>query len=193
MFDQLTKNMRSYVSFSQDELMYFISLLEFRSLKRFEKVLKIGDVCNEVFFINRGLLRYFSENNEKEYTLRVFKEAEWAANYVSFLTRKPSHICIEALEDCDLFILKYDDLQTAYDNAKVFERLGRKMMESIFIEVVERTTDVLTKSTEIRYMELVEKDPQLFNRIPLKYIASMLGIEPESLSRLRRKMNITDN
>lgn len=189
MFEKLTKNMRSYVPFSQEELMYFISLLEFRKVKKFQKVLKIGDVCNEVFFINKGLVRYFSEVNDKEFTLRVFKEDEWAADYVSFLKRSPSFICIEALEDSELFILNYNNLQTAYDNGKVFERLGRKMMEGIFIEVVERTTDVLTKSTEARYTNMIEKDPDLFNRVPLKYIASMLGVEPESLSRIRRKMN----
>lgn len=193
MFEQLTKNIRSYVSVSNDELMYFISLLEFRNVKKFEQVLKIGEVCNEVFFINKGLLRYYTEKDERDYTLRVFKEFEWAANYVSFLMRESSPICIEALEDCELFTISHENLQIAYEHSKIFERLGRKMMESIFIEVVQRTTDVLTKSTEIRYMQMVEKDPDLFNRVPLKYVASMLGIEPESLSRIRRKMNSTEN
>lgn len=165
--------------------------MEPRHCKKHEKIIRIGDPVNYVFYIDKGLIRYYSEHGGKDQTLRLFRENMWVSEYASFLTRKPSMICIEALEDTTLLQMHFDRMQEGYERAKVFERFGRKIAEALFIREVEMATERRTKSAETRYLELVQNDPAIINRVPLKYIASILGIEPESLSRIRRRTTRT--
>ncbi|WP_460763993.1 Crp/Fnr family transcriptional regulator [Niabella terrae] len=180
--------MRRLVPLTEEETAYFISLMEYRSLKKFDKLVRYGEVCQHVCYISKGLIRYAHESDGKEYTHRFFKENEWVGNYVSFLDRTPSAYFLEALEDTDLLQVSYEKVQKAYDKFKVFERFGRRMAETLFTDLVQRTTDAARKSPELRYIELEHRDPELLARVPLKYIASMLGIEPGSLSRIRKRI-----
>ncbi|MBO9619790.1 MAG: Crp/Fnr family transcriptional regulator [Niabella sp.] len=167
--------------------------MEPQRYKKHEKIICIGDFVDHVFYIDKGLVRYYSEHEGKDHTLRLFRENMWVSEYASFLTRKPSPICIEALEDTTLFRLHFDKMQAGYERSKVFERFGRKIAEALFIREVEMATERRIKSAETRYLELLQNDPELINRVPLKYIASVLGIEPESLSRIRRRTSRIKN
>ncbi|ANH82891.1 Crp/Fnr family transcriptional regulator [Niabella ginsenosidivorans] len=187
MFDNLIRNLRSILSFTEEELAYFLSLMEIRTFKKYEKIVRIGEPVNYVYYIDKGLVRYYGETDGKEQTFRVFRENMWVSEYAAFLTRQPSMVCIEALEDTTLFRMHFDKMQESYNKAKIFERLGRKMAEALFINEVQMTTQRRLKSPEIRYLELLQNDPEIMRRVPLKYIASLLGIEPESLSRIRKR------
>ncbi|MFT3945897.1 MAG: Crp/Fnr family transcriptional regulator [Agriterribacter sp.] len=187
MFEKLINNLNSYLSFTEEEMATFLAMFEHKAVKKYDHITRIGQVCNYVYYINKGLLRYYYVTGDKEYTARIFMEDSWTGEYASFLTRKPSTVNIEALEDTELFILNYDVVQRGYEKAKVFERFGRLMAEALFIDVVNRSSDFLTKTPEGRYRDLLQQKPEVFNRVPLKYIASMIGIEPESLSRIRKR------
>ncbi|MFT4094999.1 MAG: Crp/Fnr family transcriptional regulator [Niabella sp.] len=189
MFDNFIKNIREFVPFTDEEVAYLLSMVEYRGLKKYDKLVRYGEVCNYVSYINKGLVRFYYEANGKEHTPRIFKENEWTGNYVSFLTRTSSDTCLEALEDTEIFQLHYDKIQKAYEYSPVFERLGRRIAESLFIDAVSRYSTGIRKPPEIRYMEMERADPEFLSRIPLKYVASMLGIEPGSLSRIRKRMH----
>lgn len=188
MFDTFKKNIRSYLSFSDDDLSFFISQLEVRPLLKNEKWLRAGDVCRHVAYVNQGLLRYYLPVADKEHILDFFPENTWVSEYASFLHAKPSMVTIEAVEDTELFLLSYTAVQKAYERGAVFERFGRKMAEKLFVEAVDLNYIRQSKSVETRYQELVAEWPGLADRLPLKYIASYLGIEPESLSRIRKRL-----
>ncbi len=188
MFTNLINNLNAYLPFSEDEMMFFLSLFEFKRFKKNETILSNGEICRHVSYINKGLVRYYYVANDKEYTLRIFPENEWFSEYESFLSRKPSALCITALEDTEAFTLTFDAVQKGYNKGKVFERFGRLMAENLFLDTVRRISNQKAMTPEEQYRDMIEKTPELLGRIPIKYIANMLGIEPESLSRIRRRM-----
>ncbi len=187
MFENLIKNLNSYLDFTDEELTFFLSLFEYKKVKRYNHIIKAGEICHYVAYVNKGLFRYYFTAGNKEHTTRIFMEDSWTGDYVSFLCRRESVVNIEALEDSELFMLNYESIQRAYDKAKTFERFGRLMAEWLFIDIVSRNTNFLRKTPEERYLDMLEQTPQVFNRVSLKYIASIIGIEPESLSRIRKR------
>lgn len=187
MFKNLSKNLNSYLKFTDEEKTFFLSLFEYKKMKKYDHIVKAGEICRYVAYVNKGLFRYYFIAGSKEHTTRIFMEDSWASDYVSFLCHKESEVNIEALEDSELFIVNDESMQRAYDKAKIFERFGRLMAESLFIDIVSRNTNFLRKTPEERYLDMLEQTPQIFNRVSLKYIASIIGIEPESLSRIRKR------
>jgi CRP-like cAMP-binding protein len=121
--------------------------------------------------------------------MRCFgRENEYLAQYDSFLTRTPSAGNIDALEDCELINLSYDDIQKLYESFPVFERFGRKVAEMLFIMISSQTNRLLTLSPEERYQQLQEEQSYILQRVPQYMIASYIGITPEHLSRLRKRL-----
>lgn len=188
MFDNLIKNMQGFLCISAEELNYFLPMLEYRVVKKNEFFIHAGEAANYIAYIDSGLLRYYYVTREKEHTTRVFFPDEWVGDYSSFLRQQPASVNITALEDSVVLLLYYDKMQEGYEKFKVFERFGRLMAESLFIEMEKKTSSFLIKSPEERYIDLITQRPEIIAKIPLKYISSMLGIQPESLSRIRRRM-----
>ena len=164
--------------------------LTIQQLKKGELLTKAGDVCRNVSFINKGLLRMFYLVDGKEICTGFASENEYLAQYDSFLTRQPSAGNIDALEDCELINLSFDGMQALYKSHPIFERFGRKIAEMLFIMVADQTTRLLTLSPEDRYRQLVEKQSYLLQRVPQYMIASYIGVTPEHLSRLRKKRGV---
>lgn len=120
-------------------------------------------------------------------------EHEYLAQYDSFLTRQPSTGNIDALEDCVLINLSYESMQALYQSHPVFERFGRKIAEMLFIMVAYQTNRLLTLTPEERYNELLQKQSHILQRVPQYMIASYIGITPEHLSRIRKKLSSGTN
>lgn len=115
------------------------------------------------------------------------RENEYLAQYDSFLTRTPSTGNVDALEDCELINLSYDDIQDLYQSYPVYERFGRKIAEMLFIMISSQTNRLLTLTPEERYQQLQEQQSYILQRVPQYMIASYIGITPEHLSRIRKK------
>ncbi|MBX3255129.1 MAG: Crp/Fnr family transcriptional regulator [Chitinophagaceae bacterium] len=188
MFDNLIKNMQRFLQMSEEELNYFLPTLEYRVLKKNEFFIRAGESADYVGYIDSGLMRYYYVTREKEHTTKIFFPNEWAGDYTSFLQRKPAMLNITALEDTVVYLFYYEAMQKAYDRFKTFERLGRLIAESLFIELENKSASFIIKTPEERYIDMISRRPEIIAKIPLKYISSMLGIQPESLSRIRRRM-----
>jgi CRP-like cAMP-binding protein len=160
----------------------------FQYLKKGELLTRNGEVCRQVSFINRGLLRMFYLVDGKEICVGFGKENEYLAQYDSFLTSQLSTGNIDALEDCELINLSYDNVQTLYAEEPVFQIFGRKIAEMLFLMISSQTNGLLTLTPEERYKVVLEDEPFIIQRVPQYMIASYIGITPEHLSRLRRKM-----
>lgn len=189
MFDQIQLQIAKLIDLNVEEMTYFKSLLTTKSLKRKEFLLQQGEICKFASFINKGCLRYFYLVDGEEHTGQFFFENGWYLDYESFLTGKPSKQNIEALEPTDLVVLSKIDLEKLYKEIPKFERFGRLMAENAFLGLKSRTEMLTNESAEERYLHLVESRPKVIERVSQHYIASYLGLQPQSLSRIRKRLS----
>ncbi|MEN0053304.1 MAG: Crp/Fnr family transcriptional regulator [Mucilaginibacter sp.] len=188
MYEVITQSLRTLVDFTDEELFLFMQKLKPVSLKKHAFYLKEGQVCKAMTVVYKGGLRYFSRGEKGDYTIGFAFEGEWIGDYESFLLQAPSPDFIEALDDCELFTLNYSDMQALYQHSQRFERFGRLMAEKLFIDTAKSKRNLMLQSAEERYLELLTNQPHIFERLPQHLIASYLGIQPQSLSRIRAKV-----
>lgn len=193
MYEVITQSLRSLVDFTDEELFLFMQRLKPVTLKKYSFYLKEGQVCKGMAIVNKGGLRYFSRSEKGDHTIGFAFEGEWIGDYESFLLQVPSPDFIEALEDCELFTLSYADMQALYQHSQRFEKFGRIIAESLFISAAKQKRNLMMQSAEDRYLELLSSQPHIFERLPQHLIASYLGIQPQSLSRIRAKLFNTKN
>ena len=157
-------------------------------LKAGDYFLEEGQRCRYVGFIEEGLVRYYLNDNGIEKTLYFNKEGEFVCNYQSFLPREPSNTSIQAIEDTRLQIITFDNLQKLYASVKGGEKLGRIAIEYVFLSSMQQLKSFYKDSPAERYQEFLRSYPKLVQRIPQYYIASYVGIKPQSLSRIRKRL-----
>lgn len=187
-FTPLRQYVSQFIKMDEAEWIVHERLLTKKILKKGDYLLKVGEICNHVSFINQGGFRAFIEVNGEERTHGFSFENEYVTDYESFLTRQPSVGYIQALEDAEVIELNYNDMQYCYDNITAWQKFGRLIVEYIFIGVSKRSMDLLFKTPEQLYLDLLKDGRKLIDRVPQHQIASYLGIQPESLSRLRKRL-----
>ena len=157
------------------------------SLSKGDYFLKSGEVNKYVGFLEKGLVRYFVYKNEEESTFEFTKEGEFIADYQSFNRKKPSVQNIQAIEDCELLVITYDGLQSIFNSTPNGNLIGRLILEHRFDVMVSQLLAVYMQSHEERYKSFMEHYADLAQRIPQYMIASYVGVQPPSLSRIRRR------
>ncbi len=185
MKETLRKNISNYIDLSDQEFEQYFDLLAFKVFKKKAHLLTIGEVCKEAFFIYEGCIRYYNVVDGEEETGQFFFEGAWYSDYDSFLFQRPSDQSIQALEKTSVAILSKKALEQLYAEIPKFERFGRLMAENAFMGLRKRTESLTHLTGEERYNQLVTSRPKVIKRIPQHYIASYLGIRPQSLSRIR--------
>lgn len=183
------KTWLKHVSFlTEADCSLFEPFLKTRKIAAKEYVLSAGKTCREIGFINHGSFRTFYLSDDKEINTHFVFENDFVVDYDSFLEAKPSRYCIQALEDSEIVTFNLQALLHAYDQSRNWERFGRVMAEKSYQMTTHRVESFLFLDGEQRYLDLLKNEPQIFDRIPLYHIASYLGMERESLSRLRKKI-----
>lgn len=179
---------------ADDEWSLFESKLFERRFRKGSIVISEGETENYLSFIISGSVRMFAITHAgDDITVEFCSAPGFCSSYTSFINRTPSQFTIEALSDLTLVSISYDDLQMAYGCSATGERLGRINAERYLHYKEERQISLLTKSATERYLELLETQPALLQITKLQHIASYLGIKPESLSRIRKSMNVAIN
>jgi len=150
--------------------------------------LREGSVCRSIGFIEHGLLRLYYLHDGKEITNCFCKENTITCSYSSLITKKESEISIQAIEDSTLLVLNYNSMQELYNKDLFWQQLGRLAAENEFI-TTERHNRFLSDLTATeRYLQVLENEEELLQRVPLNYLASYLQVAPETLSRIRKKI-----
>ena len=149
--------------------------------------LKAGEVNKHVGFLEKGLVRYFVYKNDEESTFEFTKEGEFIADYQSFNNKTASNQNIQAIEDCELLIIDYPDVQNIFNTTKNGNLIGRLIIEHRFDVMVNQLLAIYMQSHEERYESFVYHYSDLTQRIPQYLIASYVGVKPQSLSRIRRR------
>jgi len=177
----------SFVTVEQSEMMLFMERMEIIQLKKndiWDSKYKLG---TKMGFINKGILRQFYEKDEEEFTELFYTEGDFFGNFASYLKQEPPKHSIEALENCEILVISFVDIEKMYDLVPASERFARKIAELKIIELNDRLSSFLMDSPTKRYQDLIDHKPDLINRIPQYYIAQYLGIKPQSLSRIRSR------
>ena len=174
---------------SDDELSLFKSKLTFATLKKKEIFLQSGKVQKAIGFIAEGLLRSFYIDHEgNEITVGFYGAGDYATHYPAFITKQPSHYTIQCLEPATMICFTYDDQQWIYQQSANFERYGRLIAEEILKRQQDRIESFIFQTAEQRYLNFIDQHPTLFNRISLSHLSGYLGIERQSLTRIRQKL-----
>jgi CRP-like cAMP-binding protein len=155
-----------------------------------DHLLREGDVARHLFFITRGLLRYYylDDVDGEERTGQFFDEGQVFTDAASFLARMPATQSIDALEPGEVVRIPRDALYAAYTADHAMERFGRLMLESALVGSQRRAANLLRLTPDERYRTFVNTRPEVARRVPQYLIASYLGITPEGLSRIRGRL-----
>lgn len=145
----------------------------------------IGHTCKTIYFIEEGIVRIYYYKDGIDITDSFALENNVIARVESLFTGKPSRKGIQALEDSEIVAIDADKLFRLYDSHPAIERLFRKVFEASHVETVNRIEGIQFHTAEERYKALLADAPDIIQRVPLKYIASYLGITQVSLSRIR--------
>ncbi|MCH8568878.1 MAG: Crp/Fnr family transcriptional regulator [Balneolales bacterium] len=158
------------------------------SLAENEHLLEQGFICRKVAFVESGILMYYRTDQEgREVICDFAQERDWATQYKSFSTQTPSPFGIKALEKTTVKTLSIESLQALNKEFPEFEIFARKIIENEFFDSINKNTAFQTLNAEQRYEQFIAEFPGLIHRVPQYYIASYLGIAPQSLSRIRKK------
>lgn len=188
MYTQILQSIKSIVSLNEAEEEAFVQILEVKEIKKKEFLLQAGQVCNKVLFLNSGCTRLFYNIDGVENTFQFFFEDSWYTDYASLLTGQPAFENVQALEKSQIVQIKKIDLYKLYDTYPVFDRVGRMMAENAFLSLHNLNKMLTNDEPQQRYLNLLKQRPEVVERIPQHYIASYLGIQPESLSRIRKRI-----
>ncbi|WP_426473869.1 Crp/Fnr family transcriptional regulator [Chryseobacterium balustinum] len=186
-------NFQQYKNVFRLDTFYFdqlFPLLKIRRIKKSEYFIRQGDHCQYFAFVKHGSLRSFHINEEgNDISYNFHFSGQSFTEYESLLQNKESALNIQALEDSELFLLHKEDLKNLYSIDPYWQAYGRQMKEFLYMDSKKRIEDLLYHSPEKRYKNLLEKSPHIFRIVPQKYIASYLGITPQSLIRIRKRIS----
>lgn len=171
------------------ELEGFGQNLTIKTLKKKHFFIHVGEIQRQIGFITEGLIRsFFIDENGNERTVRFYAENDYATHYSAFITQQPSKYTFICLEDTTVVCLNYEDMQSTYRRIPKFEKYGRLIAEEVLKAQQERIESFIFQTAEERYLDFIDQHPNLFNRISLSHLCSYLGIERQTLTRIRQKL-----
>ena len=185
----IIQNIAKHVSLTPDEQNLFLSKAETKIFKAKTILLSAGELSNETYFVNSGILRSFNINdNIIEHVLHFACEGWWIGDMYSYISEKPGNLFIEVLEDAEIVMLSKENHQELYQKIPKLERFFRILAENSLVAHQERLMDNLSLSAEERFEKFCVKYPTLIQRVPQKQIASYIGVTPEFFSKMKAKM-----
>lgn len=156
-------------------------------------LLKAGDICEHIYFIKKGAVRGYIKEGDKDITTWITAEHELVASISGFSTQQPARENMQAIEDCEMLTLTHSDVERLYDLFPEFNITIRKLLERYYQDAEGRAFIARLTNAETKYTEFLARYGHLSNRIPLKYIASFLGMTLETLSRVRKRLASKNN
>jgi CRP-like cAMP-binding protein len=188
MYDLILQNIAACITLNNEERDYFISILQLRKLRKRQYLVQAGDLCRYECFINKGCLRqYYVDESGQEHIVMFAEEGWWISDMYGLVTGNPALTNVDALEDAELLLIERTKLEKLFLEYPAFERFFRIKLQRAFIAHQRRLIENMSHPATERYNNFAAQYPSFEKRLPLKQIASFLGITPESLSRIRRQ------
>jgi CRP-like cAMP-binding protein len=189
MFELLFQKFDEKVQLAEDEKQLSKSFFKPKKLRKKQYLLQEGDPCKYVAFVEKGILRsYTIDEKGSEHIVQFAFEGWWIGDQYSFLSGEPSIYNIEAIEDCELLLLSRQAEEQMMEKIPKLERYFRILLQNSLIASQKRILSSLSHTAEQKYQDLVASCPTIPLRVPQHMMASYLGITPETLSRIRKKI-----
>jgi CRP-like cAMP-binding protein len=185
--DLILKNISKHIQLDKEEAGYFTSLISFKEIKKKDFILKEGQACKYLSYVNSGALRaYCIDKDDKESTIMFAVADWWVTDMFCFLNKKPAMMYIEAIENSCIYQLSKENMDKLFDKVPKFERFFRILMQNAYTREQLRVIENLSLTAEERYDSFLLKYPHIAKAVTQKQIASYLGITPEFLSAVRK-------
>ena len=185
--NRLTAYFSRLASLSDEEARAIADDMQVRRYSKGTLLLREGQVCTECYFVMEGCLRQYYLSDGLEITTRFFTEEDWMVS-PGFIQKTPVNHYFECLEDCTLVVGTADKENALYRRFPRFESLSRNVLEKALAEQQELWAAYVTDTPEKRYLRLLKNLPDLLQRVPQYLLAGYIGVKPESLSRIRKRI-----
>ncbi len=190
MYEALFRSVTAKVTLTDVELNALKSYFIPKKIRKRQYLLNAGDVCPHITFVEHGMLRSFMSDDEgRESIVQFATEERWISDMESFFSGKEAAYNIEAIEDSEVLNLSRHAMDEMIEKLPVMERYFRLLMQNHIISLQRRVVAYMSLSAEEKYLKLMDVYPEVITRAPQQYIASYLGITPETLSRIRKQIS----
>lgn len=191
MWGPLYDKLRQLAAIPPEEWQAFREMTAERRIPKGGQWVRAGEPTDSIGICTGGLFRFFYTTPDgEEYNKSFCTRLDFVASYSALLLGSPSHFSVQALTDSSLLVVRYADFRSLYDRHPCWERLGRIIVEQLFIKKETRERELLTLSAEARYRLFLDRYGDMARHIPQYHAASYLGITPVALSRIRKKINL---
>ena len=188
-FTSLKTWVTTFCPMPDEEFARIEPITSWRQVAKGAFLLQQGEVCRHIFFLTQGFTRmYYVDPTGAEMNYRFAHENEFLVDFSSFLTRSPSRYYWQAMQDLEVLTFSYEPVQSLYQKSAAWNQFGRLMAERVYLLANERTELLQFLTPEQRYQHVLHTYPELVTSISQAYLASYLGIKPESLSRIRHRL-----
>jgi CRP-like cAMP-binding protein len=184
---ELQKHIHQQLSISPADCQKVSELFKKEHLKKGNYFLQSGKYCNKLSFIQEGILRISTHTQDKEVTQWIATKGYFLTDVHSFLYRSPSRFSMQALTGSDMYTIDYEEYLMLGKLVPKWNEFEKMFIGKCFVMLENRVLDLISLSSEKRYEKLLSQQPELFDQVPLQYLASMLGMTPETFSRIRKK------
>lgn len=189
MTPELKKFIKEYVHLPEGELNVIVNKFKRKKIKKNEYLLKAGEVCKDLIFVQSGSIRLYYLQEDVEVSVWFALAHSSAVEMYSFISETPTNNFLQAIEDSEILYLPKIELNKLYEQYPKMQEMMRKFWEDVILHLLERFTALQRDSAEQRYLDLLDK-PELMLTIPQKYLASFIGVTPTSLSRIKKNIKI---
>ncbi len=188
---ELESYIQNYFEIGQADLSHVAELFRTTRLNKDDYLLKMDQFATQIHFVKKGYLRVFadSRNGEKEITQWISNQGMFITDLSSFMFNTPSRWNIQALSNCEFYTISKENYNSIGEHVSNWAELEKLFIAKCFITLENRVFDQLSLSAEQKVIDLFAQNPEIFLQVPLQYIASMLGMAPETLSRVRKKLS----
>lgn len=189
MFDVFFSHVLAKVSLTEEEKITIKEFFIFKKLRKKQYLLQEGEVCKYMSFVVKGLLRSYNVDEKGDEHMNMFSwEGWWTSDMSSFFSGEKSVFSIDAIENSELLIITLADFEEMTLKVPVMDRYFRILFQNSLVTKERRLISSITDAAEEKYIRLTEYSPEIIQRIPQNLIASYLGITPETLSRIKKKI-----
>jgi CRP-like cAMP-binding protein len=185
--EKFTSFIKTYIGKDEIDLKLILSKFKEKIVPKGKFILKKGQIANQYFFIVSGGVRFFYGEYEQQNTSWVVFSNEFFTEISSLNPQKPSRFNIEAIEETELLVIDKTDMDFLYSHIPVWQEFGRKVWEQMSVRMINQIVSFQTLSAEERYLQFMDT-PELLQKVPVKHLASFLGITPNALSRIRKNI-----
>jgi CRP-like cAMP-binding protein len=188
--ENLIKKLNSYVPLTAEEMQFLTQFYHPKTIEKGDLIIEPGRYVRHWYFVDSGCCCFYTLKDGNEKVIEFFTEGDFFTDIYAYLQEVPSNAFVKATETTIVYTATKEDVQKSFDHSHNIERIGRLTMQETVLETFQRIAHLNNMSNEERYLRLLEKRPNLFQRVPQYLIASYLGLTPVGLSKIRKRLRI---